>query len=288
MKVLVILLFSWCAYSNLLADNVKKNIESIYSLDGLSLEAYYQPNPQYPADKAYPDLVIKNSNGRTIARYEYEGSKAKIKNIIFDKKRKLLAILVGWKTLHRAAGISGTFYDLSIYKLYRNNIIKLKHISGMDGYIEGGEPNPDTGYDSGKPIHFKYKDERYIKMLMSHTNVVDWLKHRVEAGGKLSSAEFRSIIENLLLSSKTLTTYNNIAYYLQKAGANEEAAYLLEKIIQKFPNRTVAYYNLGDAYWELGKKQKAIKAYTTYIEQMCKKGLQKKIPKIVLQRVSSK
>jgi len=78
------------------------------------------------------------------------------------------------------------------------------------------------------------------------------------------------------LSSKTLTTYNNIAYYLQKAGANKEAIYLLEKIITKFPNRTVAYYNLGDAYWELGEKEKAIKAYTTYIEQMCHKGLQKK------------
>ena len=87
-------------------------------------------------------------------------------------------------------------------------------------------------------------------------------------------------------SSKTLTSYNNIAYYLQKAGANKEAAYLLEKIIQKFPNRTVAYYNLGDAYWALAEKQKAIKAYTTYVEQMCHKGLQKKIPNVVLERVN--
>jgi tetratricopeptide (TPR) repeat protein len=90
------------------------------------------------------------------------------------------------------------------------------------------------------------------------------------------------------LNYKTLTTYNNIAYHLQKAGANEEAAYLLEKIIVKFPNRTVAYYNLGDAYWALGEKKKAIKAYTTYIEQMCHKGLQKKIPKEVLERVKDK
>jgi len=88
------------------------------------------------------------------------------------------------------------------------------------------------------------------------------------------------------LTHATLTQYNNIAYYLQKAGADEEAIYLLEKIIEKFPNRTVAYYNLGDAYWALGKKKKAMKAYTTYIEQMCHKGLQKKIPKVVLERVA--
>jgi hypothetical protein len=55
--------------------------------------------------------------------------------------------------------------------------------------------------------------------------------------------------------------------------------------IKKIPNRTVAYYNLGDAYWALGEKEKAIKAYTTYIEQMCHKGLQEKIPEVVLERV---
>ena len=87
------------------------------------------------------------------------------------------------------------------------------------------------------------------------------------------------------LSIKNLTTYNDIAYYLQKVGANEEAIYLLEKILEKFPNRTVAYYNLGDAYWEIGDKEKAIKAYKTYIEQMKVKGKEKKIPKTLKDRV---
>ena len=58
---------------------------------------------------------------------------------------------------------------------------------------------------------------------------------------------------------KTLTQYNNIAYYLQKAGANNEAIYLLEKILNKYPNRTVAHYNIADAYWDIDNKQKAIK-----------------------------
>jgi tetratricopeptide (TPR) repeat protein len=95
------------------------------------------------------------------------------------------------------------------------------------------------------------------------------------------------LIQNIL-GNHNLVIYNNIAYYLQKAGANQEAVFLLEKIIEKFPNRTVAYYNLGDAYWELGEKDKATKAYTTYIEQMCDKGLQKKIPEEVLRRVEVK
>jgi len=95
-------------------------------------------------------------------------------------------------------------------------------------------------------------------------------------------------LKHLKIEKSNLPTYNNIAYYLQKAGSNKEAVYLLEKIIAKYPNRTVAYYNLGDAYWALGDKKKARKAYTTYTEQMCDAGKQKRIPKVVIDRVSSK
>ncbi|HHD81173.1 MAG TPA: tetratricopeptide repeat protein [Campylobacterales bacterium] len=94
-------------------------------------------------------------------------------------------------------------------------------------------------------------------------------------------------LKSLCLDKNNVVFYNDMSYYLQKAGANKEAIYLLKKIIEKFPNRTVAYYNLGDAYWELGDRTKAVKAYTTYIEQMCHKGLQKKIPKEVLMRVEN-
>jgi tetratricopeptide (TPR) repeat protein len=90
------------------------------------------------------------------------------------------------------------------------------------------------------------------------------------------------------LSQKNLTAYNNIAYYFQKANANEESVYLLEKILEKFSKRTVAYYNLGDAYWALGQKKKAVKIYTTYIEQMCNGGKQKLIPIKVKDRISRK
>ena len=58
--------------------------------------------------------------------------------------------------------------------------------------------------------------------------------------------------------------------------------------IEKNSDYTVAYCNLGDAYWDIGEKEKAIKAYTTYIEQMCDKGLQKKIPEEMLERVKVK
>lgn len=86
------------------------------------------------------------------------------------------------------------------------------------------------------------------------------------------------------IDKKNLVKLNNIAYYLQKVNANKEAIFLLEKILKKYPNRTVAHYNLADAYWALGEKKKAIASYTTYIEQMKEKGKEKRIPQVVRDR----
>ncbi len=100
-----------------------------------------------------------------------------------------------------------------------------------------------------------------------------------------NKAFFKNLLHEKPIHKNNFTTYNNIAYYLQKAGANKEAIYLLEKIITKYPKRTVAYYNLGDAYWALGDKAKAKEVYKIYIKQMKKKGKQKQIPEIIKDRV---
>jgi tetratricopeptide (TPR) repeat protein len=81
-----------------------------------------------------------------------------------------------------------------------------------------------------------------------------------------------------------ITKYNDIAYYLEQSGLYKEAIYLLEKVIENFPDRTVAYINLGDAYWGLGKKEHAKKAYLVYVEQMTSKNKKEKIPKRVVER----
>ena len=87
-----------------------------------------------------------------------------------------------------------------------------------------------------------------------------------------------------LNTDKGTTISNNIAFFLEKTHNYKEAIYLLEKILQKYPNRTVAYYNIGDAYWAIGEKEKAKKAYRTYIEQMKAKGKEEKIPRVVMER----
>jgi len=125
---------------------------------------------------------------------------------------------------------------------------------------------------------------RNIKKINVSLNELLYASKNYKLKNILTYNEMSYLLSLYPMSLKNLTTYNNIAYYLKKAGANKESAYLLEKILKKYPNRTVAYYNLGDAYWGLGDKKKAKQAYQTYITQMKAKGKAKKIPKTVFQR----
>ena len=222
--------------------------------------------------------------------------------LIFMKK-DIISILVG--TLNnipspdiKCEEVYAFLYNLFFYKNYNDFLLKL-------------DINDDTffSYDGNVMCEkrvFLYKTraslEEKLKTLKISNNLIlnsletflkpDYAK-KYDSKFTFKDSAFnldvlKAILKDIKLKKKNLTTYNNIAYYLQKAGANEEAIYLLEKILEKFPKRTVAYYNLGDAYWGLGDKTKAIRAYQTYIEQMRVKGKSKKIPQIVKDRVLGK
>ncbi|MGF6205427.1 hypothetical protein ABH906_001433 [Pseudomonas frederiksbergensis] len=78
--------------------------------------------------------------------------------------------------------------------------------------------------------------------------------------------------------------YNDIAYYWQQAGFNEDAIWLLEKVIANSPERAVAYLNLADAYWGRNEKRIALGHYKKYSELMELSGKKRKIPKRVKER----
>jgi tetratricopeptide (TPR) repeat protein len=100
---------------------------------------------------------------------------------------------------------------------------------------------------------------------------------------KVSQKNINKILEREEINTKTLQKYNDTAYYLQQANANNEAIFLLEKIIEKFPNRTVAYLNLADAYDGIYNKEKAKENYERYINLMKQDNKENKIPKRVLE-----
>lgn len=79
---------------------------------------------------------------------------------------------------------------------------------------------------------------------------------------------------------------NDIAFFLEQTGYYDEAIWLLNKIVSSYPERTVAYLNLGDAYWGKGNKNQAKHAYRKYVELMKTSGKEGRIPKRVTTRLA--
>jgi len=92
------------------------------------------------------------------------------------------------------------------------------------------------------------------------------------------------IIESLYFE-KQPTLSNDLAFFMLTTGHLNESQILLEKIINDHPTRTVAYLNLGDAYWDLDNKNKSKKNYEKYVEQMIKKRKKQLIPRTTLKRL---
>jgi tetratricopeptide (TPR) repeat protein len=78
--------------------------------------------------------------------------------------------------------------------------------------------------------------------------------------------------------------YNDLGFFLEQGKKYHEAVELLEKVVNAVPNRTVAYINLGDAYFGLKDSVKAKEAYLKYIDLIKKENKEKKIPQRVLDR----
>jgi len=86
-------------------------------------------------------------------------------------------------------------------------------------------------------------------------------------------------------SKNYLKSHNNSAYYLERLNYFNEAIYILLPLIKEFPNRLVAYINLGDAYWGLNDTGNAKEAYQKYIELMKANGKGNKIPGRIWNRI---
>lgn len=77
---------------------------------------------------------------------------------------------------------------------------------------------------------------------------------------------------------------NDLGFLFEQAGFYPEAAELLKHITLKHPDRIVAYLNLADAYWALGKRAQAREAYDQYYEKMVAAKKPSKIPSRVISR----
>jgi hypothetical protein len=92
----------------------------------------------------------------------------------------------------------------------------------------------------------------------------------------------KELMSNNPINNKNVKLYNDIAFFL----SYNESIYLLNKILEKYPNRVVAYLNLADSYWAINKKDLAKENYKKYVALMKSQNKDlKKIPKQVWERI---
>lgn len=87
---------------------------------------------------------------------------------------------------------------------------------------------------------------------------------------------------SLILSQKNVERINNIAFFSVKYRQPIPAIIILRDIVNKFPDRVVAYLNLADAYYAVGDNVNAKKSYVKYASMMRDIGKENRIPKRVI------
>lgn len=102
----------------------------------------------------------------------------------------------------------------------------------------------------------------------------------------LNCNDIQEIINNIPISNANVNKYNDLAFYIsKKKDGSFNSSYLLKKIIEKFPNRVVAYLNLADSYYDIEDINRAKTNYKKYISLMTTQGKDlKKIPQRVYDR----
>ncbi len=85
------------------------------------------------------------------------------------------------------------------------------------------------------------------------------------------------------INVKNVQAANDCAYYLEQLSEYEQAEMILEAVLKQFPNRMVAYLNMGDVSRKQEKSENARTAYRRYAEMMKERGLVHKIPTRVLE-----
>jgi tetratricopeptide (TPR) repeat protein len=128
--------------------------------------------------------------------------------------------------------------------------------------------------------------ERNKEILLGNTYNEALKLFKSENQVKAAETLYDFVVNNkVTLSSATVQILNDLAYFLEQTKNYNKAESILNEIIEMFPDRVVAYINLGDTYFGLKNTVKAKDAYLKYIDLMKKENKESKIPKRVFERV---
>jgi tetratricopeptide (TPR) repeat protein len=234
--------------SYLITDKIKKQTFRVYDSNDEEARGTGYGFSIYMGIRS-DELCLENHNGSAQKYYSIEC-------YIYDSKND------DW--IHHQ-DINGTYYSIEDnYKI-----------------IDDFKYSTPTLYNS---LKYDFKSYLNIDNSLENIKIISFMDKLLLMKNKISinPINLLYLTKKIPLETKNLQKYNDIAYYLQQANANNEAIFLLEKIIEKYPNRIVAYLNLADAYAGINNKEKAKENYEKYISLMKQDNKENKILKRVL------
>ncbi len=267
-------------------------------------------------------LKFINSNNKEVLNTNKENSNVYIENdkliiVKNQKKIELKNLIVNQMSLTTSLKIEdeNIFYLIYeytassvkrqiAYKFYHNNEIFLiykESISyGREGiksnriYFQDFKIQNNVTIENIESFNFDKKFSFYNPNLKAETKITDYkgdlignIKYAITNKDLLNDFPLnnkKNIVENFEILN--VEKFNNLAYNFEQFGNDNEAIFLLEKILNQYPDRTVAWLNIGDAQWDAMRKENTKKSYQKYISLMKsqKKDL-KKIPQRVYDRI---
>jgi len=194
---------------------------------------------------------------------------------------------------------SGVKFDWNKQKIThaRGYFAKIKSTVDLGGYND-----KDLKVNWGKPIYSEINSKKahfiiksiIIEEATSKLNTLSKamlkyykLKDKVSVQTFIEQFEAVGIEDILPITRKNVGKFNDVAFFMERNKHYKSAIKILNKVIKKYPNRTVAYINLGDAYWALDQKEEAKNAYIKYVDLMKKNNKQKRIPKQILKNIET-
>jgi tetratricopeptide (TPR) repeat protein len=122
-----------------------------------------------------------------------------------------------------------------------------------------------------------------------HEEAVELFKNgkKDEAVTLLMDSAGKAFIEDIAngkndISSDNVEIFNDLGYFLEQTGNVQDAITILNAVVTMFPDRYVAYLNLGDAFAKVQHHERMVECYQKYYDQMTSVGKKEKIPSRVL------
>lgn len=281
-------------------------------VDQIGLSEFIKPLPQLKFPISKNDLVKGKPVSDAFFFYEKGNDYYTLENLVsygHIKNENSISILYGFDLIGEGEGFATDMIILSQFNGEGNfvqDVILYGHYGG-EGFsrtIEKLQLKKDDltidvrdefhGSDTGLSFPIKtYKIQNYhmeagmykltneVYAGCQHLDDLSKYKSVFRNAAKDKSLEsyaygYSHQLENYLacvpITAQTVTEYNDIGYYLEQTHNYERAVFLLEKIIQQFPDRVVAYLNFADALWAQNNFDLAKSNYETYISLMKSQG----------------